>query len=76
MGQRMKQQAVVVCAILHRSHPDLPQVARTRRLPRFFPCVGEYRKQKRGEKADDGEGDKQFNQRKPSSASRLHISLT
>ena len=68
MAEHMKQQAVVVGAVLHRGQSDLPQVTGTRRLPRLFPCVCEHGKQKCGEQAENGEGDKQLNQRKPGSA--------
>ena len=55
MAQRVKQQAVVVAAVLHRGQPNLPQIARADSPPRFFPCVREHRKQKRSEQAENGE---------------------
>ncbi len=73
MAQRVKHQAVVVAAILHRRQSNLPQVARARRLICFLPRMGEHRVKKRHEQAEDGKDNQQFDERKAGFSECVHF---
>ena len=73
---RRKDHAFVVLRVLGCSKVDLFEVARARRLLRFFAGMGEYGEQKRGKKAKNGKDNEQLNQRKAMFSQCVHVFRT